>query len=144
MSDSNAPFGFPYPPYNIQVDFMKKLVEVIENGNIGVFESPTGTGKTLSLICGIMTWLKEKRNVWNEGNSRKRKIGQKNKKIKKKKAALFSWGASKAADEDSNDSEEDEEDDEEGFAFFLLRFCSFRLTSDNKTKRKPRRTVLGS
>ena len=36
-------FSFPFKPYDIQIDFMKKLYETLEGGNIGIFESPTGT-----------------------------------------------------------------------------------------------------
>ncbi|XP_078487454.1 ATP-dependent DNA helicase DDX11-like [Ciona intestinalis] len=52
-------FAFPFEPYSIQVDFMKSLYQAIEDKNIGIFESPTGTGKSLSLICGSLTWLKD-------------------------------------------------------------------------------------
>ncbi|XP_064417126.1 ATP-dependent DNA helicase DDX11 isoform X2 [Latimeria chalumnae] len=38
---------------------MKKLYNVLENGKVGIFESPTGTGKSLSLICGALTWLRD-------------------------------------------------------------------------------------
>merc|ERR1719412_3531848 len=51
-------FGFPFQPYEIQEQFMKKLFEVLNNEQLGIFESPTGTGKSLSLICGSLTWLK--------------------------------------------------------------------------------------
>lgn len=50
-------FPFPFPPYPIQADFMKNLYRCLENGNLGIFESPTGTGKTLSVICGAVKWL---------------------------------------------------------------------------------------
>uniref|UniRef100_A0ACB8FMR9 DEAD H (Asp-Glu-Ala-Asp His) box helicase 11 n=1 Tax=Sphaerodactylus townsendi TaxID=933632 RepID=A0ACB8FMR9_9SAUR len=50
-------FPFPYTPYPIQEEFMNKLYQVLEAGKIGIFESPTGTGKSLSLICGALTWL---------------------------------------------------------------------------------------
>ncbi|XP_058793640.1 ATP-dependent DNA helicase DDX11 [Phymastichus coffea] len=50
-------FPFPFPPYPIQTDFMKNLYVCLENGNLGIFESPTGTGKTLSIICGAIKWL---------------------------------------------------------------------------------------
>lgn len=36
-------FPFPFPPYDIQEDFMKTLYHVLENGGVGIFESPTGT-----------------------------------------------------------------------------------------------------
>ncbi|KAH8339558.1 hypothetical protein KR074_010998 [Drosophila pseudoananassae] len=50
-------FGFPYEPYDIQKKLMKDLFKVLENGEVGIFESPTGTGKSLTLTCGALTWL---------------------------------------------------------------------------------------
>uniref|UniRef100_A0A674IFC7 ATP-dependent DNA helicase DDX11 n=1 Tax=Terrapene triunguis TaxID=2587831 RepID=A0A674IFC7_9SAUR len=52
-------FPFPYTPYSIQEDFMAKLYDVLEAGKVGIFESPTGTGKSLSLICGALSWLRD-------------------------------------------------------------------------------------
>ncbi|XP_052048412.1 ATP-dependent DNA helicase DDX11 isoform X2 [Apodemus sylvaticus] len=52
-------FPFPFPPYPIQKDFMAELYKVLEGGKIGIFESPTGTGKSLSLICGALSWLRD-------------------------------------------------------------------------------------
>ena len=40
---------------------MRQLHACIENGKFGLFESPTGTGKTLSIICGMLTWLQQHR-----------------------------------------------------------------------------------
>ncbi|XP_035779102.1 ATP-dependent DNA helicase DDX11-like isoform X1 [Anopheles albimanus] len=56
--NSGEEFAFPFPPYEIQLDFMKSLYDVLQRGGIGIFESPTGTGKSLSLTCGSLTWLK--------------------------------------------------------------------------------------
>ncbi|KAM4819814.1 ATP-dependent DNA helicase DDX11 [Thomomys bottae] len=52
-------FPFPFPPYSIQKEFMAALYQVLKAGKIGIFESPTGTGKSLSLICGALTWLRD-------------------------------------------------------------------------------------
>jgi chromosome transmission fidelity protein 1 len=61
MATSSNPIDFPFPfePYSIQRDFMKALYDVLEDGCCGIFESPTGTGKSLSLICGGLKWLKD-------------------------------------------------------------------------------------
>jgi chromosome transmission fidelity protein 1 len=52
-------FPFPFEAYNIQKGFMSKLYECLELGKIGIFESPTGTGKSLSIICGALKWLRD-------------------------------------------------------------------------------------
>ncbi|XP_063009987.1 ATP-dependent DNA helicase DDX11 isoform X1 [Melospiza melodia melodia] len=55
-------FPFPYTPYRIQEQFMEALYAALEAGRVGIFESPTGTGKSLSLICGALAWLRD----WEE------------------------------------------------------------------------------
>ncbi|NXG40911.1 DDX11 helicase, partial [Psilopogon haemacephalus] len=52
-------FPFPYTPYLIQEQFMAALYGALEAGGVGIFESPTGTGKSLSLICGALSWLRD-------------------------------------------------------------------------------------
>jgi chromosome transmission fidelity protein 1 len=60
-------FHHPFQPYDIQQEFMQAVYDCIENGKVGIFESPTGTGKSLSLICGSLTWLREhKRKQFDE------------------------------------------------------------------------------
>ncbi|XP_069019211.1 ATP-dependent DNA helicase DDX11 [Embiotoca jacksoni] len=57
MENGRTQFPFPYQPYNIQEQFMRSLYNVLDQGKVGIFESPTGTGKSLSLICGALSWL---------------------------------------------------------------------------------------
>ncbi|KAK5168775.1 killer toxin resistant protein [Saxophila tyrrhenica] len=60
-------FHHPFQPYDIQQQFMEAVYNCIEQGTVGIFESPTGTGKSLSLICGSLTWLREhKRRQFDE------------------------------------------------------------------------------
>ena len=59
MKSSNDKFHHPYEPYSIQLEFMQKLYQCIEDGHVGIFESPTGTGKSLSLISAALTWLRD-------------------------------------------------------------------------------------
>ncbi|KAF2005797.1 DNA repair helicase [Amniculicola lignicola CBS 123094] len=70
MDDGNKQrdFHHPYQPYDIQTEFMNAVFDCLEAGKVGIFESPTGTGKSLSLICGSLTWLRDyKRRTFEEG-----------------------------------------------------------------------------
>ena len=53
---------FPYEPYHNQIIYMTKVIEALSKGEIAGLESPTGTGKTLCLLCSSLAWLKYKRN----------------------------------------------------------------------------------
>ncbi|CAN7998782.1 unnamed protein product [Ixodes hexagonus] len=59
METNEVNFHFPFEPYPVQLTFMKTLHKVLEHGKVGIFESPTGTGKSLSIICASLAWLKE-------------------------------------------------------------------------------------
>ncbi|TRY89347.1 hypothetical protein DNTS_030250 [Danionella cerebrum] len=59
MASRDGKFPFPFQPYPIQESFMEALYAALDQGKIGIFESPTGTGKSLSLICGALTWLRD-------------------------------------------------------------------------------------
>ncbi|CAG8961294.1 hypothetical protein HYFRA_00013574, partial [Hymenoscyphus fraxineus] len=60
-------FHHPYTPYDIQETFMSTVYQVLEEGKVGILESPTGTGKSLSLICGSLTWLRDHKRRAFEG-----------------------------------------------------------------------------
>jgi regulator of telomere elongation helicase 1 len=59
---------FPYPPYECQLNYMTKgtrainvVIEALNNKSIAALESPTGTGKTLCLLCSALGWVNAKR-----------------------------------------------------------------------------------
>lgn len=44
MAQKNeSDFHHPYTPYPIQLEFMHAVYNALENGCIGIFESPTGS-----------------------------------------------------------------------------------------------------
>jgi chromosome transmission fidelity protein 1 len=54
---------------------MKDLYKTIEEGKVGIFESPTGTGKSLSLICGSLTWLRDHKRKALDGSTEAVEVG---------------------------------------------------------------------
>ncbi|KAI4462777.1 dna repair dead helicase rad3/xp-d subfamily member [Holotrichia oblita] len=55
------PVSFPFEPYPLQKAYMEKVIDCLQNETNGVLESPTGTGKTLSLLCSSLAWLSMKK-----------------------------------------------------------------------------------
>uniref|UniRef100_A0A1A9VZA0 Helicase ATP-binding domain-containing protein n=1 Tax=Glossina brevipalpis TaxID=37001 RepID=A0A1A9VZA0_9MUSC len=69
--ETSVDFEFPFTPYTIQQELMQELFEILENKQIGIFESPTGTGKSLTLTCAALKWLEMHENhVRNEVQER--------------------------------------------------------------------------
>ncbi|KAG5446062.1 Fanconi anemia group J protein [Clonorchis sinensis] len=56
----NIPISFPYKPYGCQLSCMNRVIEALESGRNCLIESPTGTGKTLSLLCSSLAWLNKR------------------------------------------------------------------------------------
>ena len=46
-------------PYDIQVGFVKDLIKSFNEGKIGFFESPTGTGKSMSVLTAALSYIQE-------------------------------------------------------------------------------------
>lgn len=62
MAATEESYGFPYAqPYLIQLDLMRHLTTNLSKASLCVVESPTGTGKSLSLLCASLTWLRQHR-----------------------------------------------------------------------------------
>ncbi|XP_065313953.1 Fanconi anemia group J protein-like [Gordionus sp. m RMFG-2023] len=50
---------FPYAPYPCQIAYMEKIIKSLQNKKYAILESPTGTGKTLSLLCATLAWQRD-------------------------------------------------------------------------------------
>ncbi|KAL6121007.1 hypothetical protein NUSPORA_02148 [Nucleospora cyclopteri] len=49
--------GFPKELYKIQEKFIKDATNLIEKGQFGIFSSPTGTGKTISILSTCISFM---------------------------------------------------------------------------------------
>ncbi|XP_061542870.1 regulator of telomere elongation helicase 1 isoform X5 [Phycodurus eques] len=56
LSLNGVTVHFPFTPYDCQKDYMTKVIECLQKEANGVLESPTGTGKTLCLLCATLAW----------------------------------------------------------------------------------------
>lgn len=51
-----VPVEFPFEPYPCQVQYMDYVIAALQSGKNALLESPTGTGKTLGLLCATLAW----------------------------------------------------------------------------------------
>ncbi|KAK0577247.1 hypothetical protein LWI29_030173 [Acer saccharum] len=69
---------FPYQPYGSQLAFMCRVISTLDRAQRdghchALLESPTGTGKSLSLLCSVLAWqqnLKSKNQYANLSHSK--------------------------------------------------------------------------
>lgn len=52
---------FPFKPYECQQSFMSQVILALKDKENALLESPTGTGKTLSLLCSVLAWMHRER-----------------------------------------------------------------------------------
>ena len=84
---------FPFPePYPSQIVMMEKILFALREGTNALLESPTGTGKTVCLLCATLAFAE---------HEEKQRIKQKNTKKKNTK---------KRKDTEKEEKEEKEED----------------------------------
>lgn len=55
----------PYEPYQPQIVTMSKLIECFQTNTNSLIESPTGTGKSLSIICSVLSYYEQERKKFS-------------------------------------------------------------------------------
>lgn len=52
---------FPKTPYPCQIQYMEHVIRALSSGSNALLESPTGTGKTLCLLCATLAWQESRK-----------------------------------------------------------------------------------
>ena len=50
----NINVAFPFPAYAPQLQVMTKVIMALERGENALLEAPTGSGKSLALLCASL------------------------------------------------------------------------------------------
>ncbi|KAF7814283.1 regulator of telomere elongation helicase 1-like protein isoform X1 [Senna tora] len=59
---------FPFEAYDCQLVYMEKVIQSLQEKCNALLESPTGTGKTLCLLCATLAWRKSLGGFSTGGN----------------------------------------------------------------------------
>ncbi|KAI8577770.1 hypothetical protein K450DRAFT_250762 [Umbelopsis ramanniana AG] len=54
---------FPFKPYPAQIQMMSKVIEALTKSQDALIESPTGSGKSLALLCAALAWQRNDQMV---------------------------------------------------------------------------------
>lgn len=53
---------FPFKPYPSQIGMMDRVIRSLQGEKQhALLESPTGSGKTMALLCGVLSWMEEQK-----------------------------------------------------------------------------------
>lgn len=128
---SNFP-AFPYdPPYSIQIDLMSHVYTSIEKRQVTIVESPTGTGKTLSLLCSSLSWLVDEKDRARKGQLLQQSVSN----------AAPSWVAAQALDIRKRELEAEDKEYEERLAKARKTEAHFRMLARSRVTKKQRVAV---
>ncbi|CDH53830.1 low quality protein: fanconi anemia group jprotein [Lichtheimia corymbifera JMRC:FSU:9682] len=64
-----VPVEFPFQPYPAQLQMMVKIIQALKKKQNALLESPTGSGKSLAILCAALAWRefeKEKLRIEDE------------------------------------------------------------------------------
>ncbi|XP_042384337.1 Fanconi anemia group J protein homolog isoform X1 [Zingiber officinale] len=69
-----VPVEFPYKPYGSQLAFMGRVIHTLDRARRqgrchALLESPTGTGKSLSLLCSSLAWQRHQTSRFLSGHA---------------------------------------------------------------------------
>ncbi|KAG1743296.1 helicase C-terminal domain-containing protein [Suillus paluster] len=123
---------FPYdPPYSIQTDLMRHVYTSIEKRQVTIVESPTGTGKTLSLLCSSLSWLVDEKDRAREGQLLQQSLPS-------AVASEPSWVAAQALDIRKRELESEDQEYEERLTKARKTEAHFRMLARARVTKKQR------
>ncbi|KAH7904949.1 DNA repair helicase [Hygrophoropsis aurantiaca] len=126
--------AFPYdPPYPIQSELMQHIYSSIEQRQVTIVESPTGTGKTLSLLCSSLTWLLDERE-----RARKGKL------IQQSPTTGPDWVVAQAVERRRRELDAEDQEYEEKLAKARKTEAQLRKLARTRVTKKPRTIGLDS
>ncbi|PSR71706.1 hypothetical protein PHLCEN_2v12410 [Hermanssonia centrifuga] len=106
---------------------MQHLYSAIEGGKVTIVESPTGTGKTLSLLCASLTWLRDE-----QGRARRGDIS-----LSESKDGL-DWVLAQTLDRKRRQLEADEKEYAERLKKARQREATLRRAANGRVRKKLR------
>ena len=62
----NIQIHFPFKPYDVQTKYMASVIQALNKKEHALLESPTGTGKTLCLLCSTLAWQQQHKGKLNQ------------------------------------------------------------------------------
>lgn len=93
---------FPFEPYGVQKVMMNTITRTLQNKQHSLIESPTGTGKTLVLLCTALAWQSKSKELGQpfiSDSLRKQNAEQRLEKLRKRPCTCGRRSTSNELDE---------------------------------------------